>query len=293
MKIQDITLRKKEYKPVIFYSLTFLFTWTFWISALVLTKRANNEELALLLMIMGLFTPALVSLFMVLRSGNKRLKEDYKNKIVGLYKVDFKNIITAILSFFGIITVSILISTIFGESIEQLSLSEGFSFSIGSAPALLTLILASTFEEFGWRGYAEDSIAYYYSWFKESLIFGCIWSLWHLPLVFIEGTYHYNIVQMNPLYGLNFFISTIPLGFFMTWVYVKNKRSISACIIVHFFINFLQEQIAMTQNTKCIETFVLILLAAVLVILNKEMFFENEHIGNLLDADILKDKSIL
>jgi membrane protease YdiL (CAAX protease family) len=34
----------------------------------------------------------------------------------------------------------------------------------------------------GWRGYAEDSIASYFSWWKESLISGSLWSLWHLPM---------------------------------------------------------------------------------------------------------------
>ena len=61
-------------------------------------------------------------------------------------------------------------------------------------------------EELGWRGYAEDSIAQYHTWFTESIIFGFLWAGWHIPLFFIEGTYQANILAMNPLYMINFFL---------------------------------------------------------------------------------------
>ncbi|MDR2553110.1 MAG: CPBP family intramembrane metalloprotease, partial [Treponema sp.] len=134
----------------------------------------------------------------------------------------------------------------------------------------------------GWRGYAEDAIAYYCSWWKESIIFGLVWAFWHLPLFFIPGTYHFIILQQNPLFMVNFFVAIMPLGFIVTWVYVKNNRSIFASIIFHFFVNLLQEKVAMTQITKCVETLVLCAAAAVVVITNKKLFFEKEHIGNLL-----------
>jgi hypothetical protein len=33
---------------------------------------------------------------------------------------------------------------------------------------------------------------------KESVIFGGVWGLWHMPLFLIPDTYHYNILQQNP-----------------------------------------------------------------------------------------------
>jgi membrane protease YdiL (CAAX protease family) len=137
-------------------------------------------------------------------------------------------------------------------------------------------------EELGWRGYGEDSIANYCSWWKESLIFGLIWGIWHVPLIFIPTTYHYVIFHENPLFMLNFILSIMPLGFIVTWVYVTNKRSILANMIFHLFVNFMQEKIAMTQTTKCIQTFFLYIAAGIIVYLNKDLFFGKDHIGNLL-----------
>ena len=148
--------------------------------------------------------------------------------------------------------------------------------------ALLTILLAATIEEVGWRGYGEDSVASYFAWFTKSVIFGFVWALWHLPLSWIEGTYHSGLRELDPFYLLNFLVSVSPMGFLTTWAYVKNNRSMLACIIFHLFVNTMQEKIAMTPQTKCVEIIVVTLAAVLVVLTNQEMFFEREHIGNLL-----------
>ncbi len=39
----------------------------------------------------------------------------------------------------------------------------------------------------------------------------------------------------------------------------------------------------MTPQTKCVETITIFFAAAIIVLTNKEMFFEKQHIENLLD----------
>jgi membrane protease YdiL (CAAX protease family) len=190
----------------------------------------------MVLMLLGLMTPAATAVITVFTSGSRELKSDLKRKLVGFYRVK-----------------------------------------------LLTILLASVIEEVGWRGYGEDSVAFYFSWFTESIIFGFVWALWHLPLFWIVGTYHYGLRELGIGYMLNFLISIIPLGFLTTWVYVKNNRSMLACIIFHLFVNTMQEKIAMTPQTKCVETIVVFVAAALVVCTNREMFFEKEHIGKIIN----------
>ncbi len=142
------------------------------------------------------------------------------------------------------------------------------------------MTLASIIEEVGWKGYCEDSIGAYMNWFWESLIFGALWSFWHFPLLFIKGTYQAGLM-VNPLYVINFFISGIPLGYIITWVYLVSDRSILACMVYHLTVNFL---LAMTPETKCVETIVVTVVAAMIVIANKDMFFETRHVGRLLET---------
>ena len=271
-----------KYNPVRFYVIVFILTWMFWFVAAIVGHNAPESGAIMVLMLLGLLVPSVTAIFTVLSSKNAELKLDLRLKITGLFRVRPLVVAAAIGAFAAIIAASVLLSTLFGQSLDQFSFVDDFSFAGGGAAALLTIILASVLEEFGWRGYAEDSIAFYCSWWKESVIFGAVWALWHLPLFFIPDTYHYNILRESPLYMVNFFVSILPVGFIVTWVYVKNNRSLFANIIFHFFVNLFQEKIAMTNTTKCVETFVLFIAAGIIVALNKDLFFEKRHIGQLL-----------
>ena len=268
-----------RYRPVLFFAMAYLFTWIFWVPAIFVP-----QELGGILMLIGLLAPAVVSTVFVLASGSELLKQDLKIKIFGFYKVKWRNVLLAILQFAGIVACSILLSLAFGQSLDQFSFTEDFSFTgVGIGSALITVTLASIIEEVGWKGYCEDSIGAYMNWFWESLIFGALWSFWHFPLLFIKGTYQAGLM-VNPLYVINFFISGIPLGYIITWVYLVSDRSILACMVYHLTVNFLQEKIAMTPETKCVETIVVTVVAAMIVIANKDMFFETRHVGKLLET---------
>ena len=266
-----------RYRPVLFFVLAYFFTWIFWIPAIFLP-----ESISPLLMLVGLIAPAVVSTVFVMTSGSDALKKDLKDKIIGFYKVKWLNVFWAVIVFAIVIVCSILLSLLFGQSPDQFSLTEDFSFTgVGIAGAFLTITIASIIEEVGWKGYCEDSIGNYMNWFWESMIFGALWSFWHFPLIFIQGTYQAGLM-VNPLYVINFFVSGIPMGFVITWVYLASNRSILACMIFHLFVNFMQEKIAMTQETKCIETVVITVVTIIIVAVKKDMFFETDHVGRLL-----------
>ena len=271
-------MKKYRYRPVLFFTLTYLFTWIFWIPAAFVPADTGA-----VLMLAGLAAPAVVSTLFVVLSGSDALKRDLKVKLVGLYKVKWSNVLAAVGLFAVIVAASILLSLAFGQKADQFAFTEDFSFTgVGIGSALFTILVASVMEEVGWKGYCEDSIGNYMNWFLESLVFGAIWSFWHFPLLFIRGTYQAGLT-VNPLYVVNFFVSGIPLGFIITWVYLASDRSILACMIFHLFVNFMQEKIAMTPETKCVETIVVIIATAVIVMRNRDMFFEARHVGRLLE----------
>ena len=268
-----------KYRPVLFFALAYLFTWIFWIPAIFAT-----ENIGAILMLIGLIAPAAVSTAFILFSGSDTLKRDLRNKLTGFYKVRWRNVFLAVFIFAVIVVCSILLSLAFGQSIDQFSFTEDFSFTgVGIGSAVVTIALASIIEEVGWKGYCEDSIGNYMNWFWESVIFGVLWSFWHFPLIFIKGTYQAGLM-VNPLYVINFFISGIPLGFIITWVYLASDRSILACMVFHLFVNFMQEKIAMTPETKCVETIVVTVATVIIVLANKDMFFETRHVGRLLES---------
>jgi len=274
------------YRPKRFYIIVFALTWGFWALALALK---NNNAAMLGIMVIGLIMPAATAVVTVLSSKNKMLKEDLKRKIVGFYRIKPQYILLGFLLYGVAVAASIGISVLFGGSPDQFSFTEDFSFSIGGTSALLTMLLASVIEEVGWRGYGEDAVGQYHSWFVESLIFAGIWGCWHLPLFLIPGTYQYTLKELGLVYVINFLLSTFPVDFLQTWLYVKNRRSMLATILFHLFINIMQEKIAMTPETKIIETGVLTLVVVGVVLANKKLFFEKEHVGRLLEMQLEED----
>ena len=268
-----------RYRPVLFFTLAYFFTWVFWIPAIF-----TPASISPVLMLAGLIAPAVVSTVFVMVSGSDALRQDLRNKIVGFHKVKWLNVLWAVIVFAAVIVLSILLSLLFGQPLSQFSFTEDFSFTgVGIAGAFFTIAAASIIEEVGWKGYCEDSIGNYMNWFWESMIFGVLWSLWHLPLLFIQGTYQAGLM-VRPLYVVNFFVSGIPMGFVITWVYLASDRSILACMIFHLFVNFMQEKIAMTPETKCVETIVITAVTVIIVLANKDMFFETRHVGRLLET---------
>ena len=43
----------------------------------------------------------------------------------------------------------------------------------------------------------------------------------------------------------------------------------------------------MTPETKCIQTIFVVIAAIIIVVINKEMFFETQHVGSLLEEKIM------
>ena len=124
-------MEKYIYRPVRFYLITFACTWFWWLFAILL-----NEGTGLYLgMFLGLVSPAMVAVVTVFTSK------------IGFYRIKPKYILIAVLIFAVIVTASIGTSVLFGGSINQLSFTEDFSFSIGSTSAFLTILLVSCIEE--------------------------------------------------------------------------------------------------------------------------------------------------
>lgn len=274
--IADIT-----YKPYSFFLATFLVTFSLWFGGAYFSYRDEGGGLYMLLMLPGLMAPFLISLVMILKSNNAEIRKDFFNRLINPRLIRMQTLPVMILLMPLSVIFSILLSLFLGEPMLQFELAEGFSFSSGFVPVLLLLLFAASFEELGWRGYAFDSLQSRCTVFTASLIFSILWSFWHFPLLFVKDSYQYQIVVENGWYALNFFVSIIPMGIILSWICIKNQKSILAAILFHFIINLSQEILNISQLTKCIETVVLLVIAAIIVIADRKMFFSTAHIhGN-------------
>lgn len=239
--------------------MTFVATFGFWLIGAWASFNAPPYYMPL--MLAGLLAPFIVSMTMVARSGDRALKREHIDRLWNPKRMTTRTLPAFLFLMPLAVVVSIAVSVMFGGSPAQFALADGFSFSSGAVPVLMLLFIAATLEELGWRGYAFDSLESRFGFTRASVVFGVLWSLWHLPLLLVKDSYQYVILQESAWYALNFFVGIVPMGIIISWICKKNGSSVLATIIFHFIVNISQEALAMTQTTKCIETVVLAVIA--------------------------------
>jgi uncharacterized protein len=82
-------------------------------------------------------------------------------------------------------------------------------------------------EETAWRGFALPRLQVKYNALAASLILGILWGFWHLPLVFIAGSFQSTV----PFTG--FILSAVATSILMTWLFNNSRGSVLVAAVFH------------------------------------------------------------
>jgi|SRR5208282_4137833 len=260
-----------RYKPLSYFALVFLLTWTPWFRAAHYSYQRGMDLYSNLFALLGLLGPFLATLIMIWSSGNQDLKRDFKQRLVDirLIRPGYLPVILMLMPF--ALLLSTWLSVVVGRSADQ------FRFSRGLATMLPIIVLPPTFEELGWRGYGMDSLRARFGMLNATLLFSVLWAAWHLPLFFIDRNYQHGLWEMSPIYVINFFVSVLPAAILINWLYYKNNRSIVAAILFHMSLVATSEAFQTEQFTKCIVTAVLLIISIVVVASDRAFFFDEKR----------------
>jgi membrane protease YdiL (CAAX protease family) len=264
-----------QYRPTIYFALAFAITWVNGFILAVQSHQGGDKSIInLLLAYMGPFIAALIMMYVF---ADKAFRADFRRRIFDLGRIN-RRYLPFVLFFLPLaMVISIIISIAFGQPIEQLRFAEEFKVFEGEAIlSMIILVLVPVMEELGWRGYGVDSLASKFYLFGTSIIFGVLWSIWHLPVFFIKGSYQSTLLEQSPLFALNFFVGIIPLAIIMNYLYYKNQRSIALIALFHVTANFSAEFFEANQISKCILTLVITAVAIIIIIRNKSFFFKEK-----------------
>src|SRR5690625_27183 len=265
-------------RPVLFYFLATALPWIFWFIAAYLSHRPNQTTTVLIatlvLSIAGLVAPLAVVYTLV--RNKPLLKVDIRRRLLWPAHPPWALIACAFLLLPVSLLVAQAISLPFGYSTDQFLLRGGFTYSAGLLPVWLTLLGAAILEELAWHSYGTDTLIRRMRVFTASVLFTLIWVIWHVPLAFIEGYYHNEVVESGVLYTLNFPASMIAFVILMNWLYFRCGRSILVPIIFHASANFSAEIFLTHPDSKLIQTALLLLLSIVVVVTERGLFFGKE-----------------
>ena len=269
---------EKYNRPVFFYGLSLLIPWVLWFTVAYISHLQEQNRFLIFLQgvlaILGLLAPMFVAAYLFL--SDKELFNDLKQRFIR--QKGFNPIYTLLA--FSLIFVSMviaqLISLLFGHSIDQFYISGTPSFTSALLSPWFILLFAPVVEELAWHSYGTDALRQRFNLFTTSMIFSLYWAFWHLPLSFIDGYYHSNVVAEGLLYSLNYVFSLFVFVILMNWLYYKTNRNIFITIIFHCSANVSNEIFATHPDSKVIQTVLLLIITIVVLLKEKEMFFRKE-----------------
>ena len=219
-----------------FFALTFAATWTFYITAVVLSDKAppgaGLPPGVGSLVLLGTFAPALVALALTARAEGQAgvralLSRLFRWQVSARWYVFAVSYIAAIK-----LTAALVYRVVTGAwpafGYEQLPL-------MIAATALSLVVLGQAGEELGWRGYAIPRLAARFGLGSASIVVGILWALWHLPLFYLRGAEPYG--QSFPIY----LIQVTAISVAIAWLYWRTNGSLLLTMLMHAAINNTKE----------------------------------------------------
>ena len=265
----------KYKRSILFYSSSTIIPWTFWFIAGYVSHLTpysdQNLKIASVLGFIGLLGPVGVTYW--LASKDPDIQNDILDRLFNFKS--FKPIylvISCTLMLMSILAAQ-AISLLFGYSASQFTITGHFTFTSGIFPVWFMLIMAPIIEELAWHSYGTDCLRNKMNLFKTSILFGVFWAVWHVPLSTIRDYYQSNLVQTGWIYGVNFMVSVVPFVLLMNWLYYKTKRNIIVPIIFHISAVYFNEIFATNPDSKIIQTILLLILAFIVILKEKDFFF--------------------
>ena len=131
-------------------------------------------------------------------------------------------------------------SYVFPEFASEIGTAFGFPGSPMTATFLLGLPVFATFgivrsiasalgEEIGWRGFLLPRLTGKFGWRIGCLISGCIWAVWHYPLLLFAD---YNSGTPKPFALTCFTLMVIADAYILGWLRLRSK-SLWPCAMLH------------------------------------------------------------
>ncbi len=264
---------EKNYKhPILFYFLATIIPWGLWLIAGNISHQPEPDMFMVsILGFIGLVMPMMVAFGLIYKETG--LKKDLGRRIFNFKSIKPIYLFLAAFLMLSSILLAQAISLLFGYSVDQFIITGHYTFVSGVFPVWFLLIMAPLIEELGWHTYGTDVLRNKLNLFNTSIIFAFYWGIWHIPLSTISGYYQSNLVETGLIHSINFLVSIFPFVIIINWLYYKTERNILIPIVFHITAGYFNEIFATHPDSKIIQTIVLLIIAIIIVINEKELFF--------------------
>lgn len=220
---------------MVYTSITFIVTWLLWLMVFI----PSTSRIFLLIssdriIRIGTLIPSIAGLICAYLFGGI---SDIKGLIKSLsnIKIDLKWVLYTLFLFPSIAFLSYIAFRLTGGDLPTSHFPVWF---IPVAFLYILVLMGPLGEELGWRGFALKRMLLICSPLKAGLITGILWSMWHIPLFFIQGTIQNELAENGLIIAiLCYFLYTTCISLLMTILYINTNCSLLACILFHTICN--------------------------------------------------------
>ena len=229
----------KQSELIIFFGATILITWLFWLPSVLAAMDVEVPFILVIISMMAGFTPSILGFFLHKKYlGKKAFKEDMNQRLN--FNFAKKWLLGIPLFFFGTALFSYMIMKSIVTDFEAMNAPPWFMTPFVFFQILL--VGGALGEEFGWRGFAQPRMQALMHPLMATLTLGFLWSLWHLPLFFMDGTVQSNM----PIW--QFMLQNTVITFYYTWLYNKTCGNLWLMVYLHAVANTAAAIIPYWQN---------------------------------------------
>lgn len=200
---------------------TILISWSFWFLAAGLTHLGNipfSNPVVMILFILGGISPAFNELYLKKKTSTPEEYHAFKKNILTI-----KQPISAYLLVIGIAWIYCFLPILLGGSVQKVPMYIALL-------ELPIMIIGGGIEEIGWRGFLQPMLQKKYSVLTSAAIVSVIWTFWHIPLWWINGS---NQSSMSLVW---FSLTCFSLSLLLSFIWNKYE-SIYLCVLFHAAIN--------------------------------------------------------
>jgi len=269
---------KLRHEVILFFITAIFFTWLLWVPAFLIQNHGIPMRLSYNFFItVGTFVPSIAGFFFTYIFGGKTevysLLKSLKNM-----RISVKCLLFIFLVMPAVSAVSCLVFYISGSTLPQMQFSPWF---IPIAFAYILIFMGPLGEEAGWRGFALKKMLKCLSPLKAAVLLGIIWSFWHLPLFFINGTTQNALTSFGSIPAiLGYTLYTVMISVLITLVYIMSNGSVFGSILLHTVGNLSLGVVPLIFSKKGAVIMLLTLCITVTAIIykHKKIMFHNKRV---------------
>ncbi len=216
-------VRRSSKQLMIFFVMTFAWSWTCWLLTPVV--QADSSFAASALFFLEVFGPSLAAACLVCMTSGRAGLRTWLARCLK-WRGRWAWMTLAFLSPLAVLTLAAAVHLLLGGVMPPSPAAGHVGLLIANF-GLVFLVGGPLGEEFGWRGFALPSLIDYFGWRTASVVLGGIWGVWHLPLFFVAGS------AQNQGSIAAFFVLIVATSVFYTWLYIRSAGSLLPVLVLH------------------------------------------------------------